>query len=136
MKLVFGLKDGRSIQKEISEDLSRTLWGKKIGDKIAGDSIGFAGYEFLISGGSDYCGFPMRVDVSGPVRKRILAVKGVGLKQVAKGIRVRKTVCGNTLHPKIIQVNVSVLKEGSEPLAPPKEAVKEPAKEKSAAPTA
>lgn len=129
MKLVFGLKDGRSVQKELSEEASRTLWGKKIGDKISGDGLGFAGYEFEITGGSDYCGFPMRRDVAGPVRKRILAVKGVGLKKIAKGIRVRKTVCGNTIHPKIVQVNMRVLKEGKEPLAPKAEGEKAEAKE-------
>ena len=128
MKLVFGLKDGRSVQKELSEDNSRTLWGKKIGDKISGDAIGFAGYEFQVSGGSDYCGFPMRRDVAGPVRKRILAVSGVGLKKIAKGIRVRKTVCGNTIHPKIAQINMRILKEGKEALAPP--AAEKPAEAK------
>ena len=122
MKVVFGLKNGTCVQKELSEDASRSLWGKKITDKLGGDALGFAGYEFQITGGSDYCGFPMRRDVAGPARKKILAIKGVGLKQVAKGVRVRKTVCGNTVHPKIAQINMRVLKEGSTPLAPPKEA--------------
>ena len=34
-------------------------------------------------------------------------------------IRIRKTVCGNTIHPKITQVNLKVTKEGKEPLAAP-----------------
>ena len=121
VKVVFGLKDGRSAQKELADDASKTLWGKKIGDTVAGESIGCSGYEFLVTGGSDYCGIPMRKDVQGAVRKKILAVKGTGLKQLAKGIRVRFTVCGNTIHPKIAQVNMRVVKEGNEPLVAPKE---------------
>ncbi len=116
VKLVIGQKDGKCVQKELAD--AHPLLGKKIGDKITGDSIGFTGYEFQITGGSDYCGFPMRKDVEGFSRKRILAVSGIGLKKKAKGIRQRKTVCGNTIHPKIVQVNMKVLTQGKEPLAP------------------
>jgi len=122
IKIVCGLKDGRSAQKELAEDVSKSLWGKKIGDIVTGDSLGFSGYEFKISGGSDYCGFPMRKDIAGPARRRIFAVQGVGLKKIAKGVRVRKTVCGHTIHPKIAQVNMQVMKEGAEPLVAPKTA--------------
>ena len=120
-KLVFGLKGGRCVQKEVAEPAAKTLIGKQIGDTIQGDTLGFAGYELLITGGSDYCGFPMRKDVPGFARKKILAVKGIGIKKKAQGIRQKKTVCGNTIHPKIAQINVKVVKEGTEPLAPPAE---------------
>lgn len=118
-KLVIGTKEGKCVQKDCPEPQSNSLLGKKIGDKIDGKLLGFEGYEFLLTGGSDYCGFPMRKDVDGVGRKRILAVEGVGLKKKAKGIRVRKTVCGNTVHPKIVQVNLKVLQSGKEPLIPP-----------------
>ncbi len=120
-KLVFGLKNGTSVQKDIQDAEFKFFLGKKVKDHVKGDSFGYPGYEFEIAGGSDYCGFPMRWDVSGFQRKRILAVKGVGLKMAAKGIKQRKTVCGNTIHPKIVQLNLKVLKEGAAPLAPPKE---------------
>jgi small subunit ribosomal protein S6e len=129
MKAVIGVKDGRSVQKEIAEADTKQLLGKKVNDVIKGELFGLTGYEFKITGGSDYCGFPMRADVSGAARRRILAVEGVGLKKEAKGIRIRKTVCGNTIHPKIVQINLKVVKEGSEPLLPPKEAKKEEAKQ-------
>src|SRR3989338_57605 len=115
LKVVIGTKDGKCVQKELPEDQSKSFIGKKIGDKVSGDSLGLSGYEFLITGGSDYCGFPMRKDIEGFARKRILAVQGIGLKKEAKGIRQRKTVCGNTIHPKIAQVNMKVLVEGKEP---------------------
>ena len=119
-KVVIGTKEGKCVQKDIQEPESKSFLGKKIGDTISGDHIGLSGYEFQVTGGSDYCGFPMRKDVEGFARKKILAVEGIGLKKKAKGIRVRKTVCGNTIHPKISQVNLKVTKEGKEPLAMPK----------------
>lgn len=112
-KLVISTKDGKSVQKEVKDLEARGLVGKKIGDVIKGELLGLAGSEFQITGGSDYCGFPMRKDVPGTARKRILAVKGIGIKKKAKGIRQRKTVCGNTIHPRISQVNLKVLKEGA-----------------------
>ncbi len=81
-----------------------------------GDSIGFVDYEFVVTGGSDYCGFPMRKDVEGYARKRILSIQGVGVRKKGKGTRIKKTVCGNTIHPKIAQVNLKVQKEGKEQL--------------------
>ena len=119
-KLVIGNK-GKCVQKELQETEAKLLLGKKIGDVIIGDNIGFSGYEFQITGGSDYCGFPMRKDIDGFARKRIFCVEGIGLKKKAKGVKTRKTVCGNTIHPKISQVNMKVMKEGKEPIvAPPK----------------
>ena len=121
-KLVIGLKSGKCVQKEAKDDTAKPLMGKMIGDKIAGDAMGFAGYEFELTGGSDYCGFPMRKDVKGTARKRILAVVGIGLKKKGKGIRQRKTVAGNTIHSKISQINLKVLKEGKEKLDVPAKA--------------
>ena len=129
-KVVIGTKDGKCVQREVKDANAKNLIGKKIGDKINGDEIGFAGYEFEFTGGSDYCGFPMRKDVRGPGRKRILAVSGVGLKKKRKGMRQRKTVRGNTVSDKITQINLKVLKEGKEKLgAAPKEG-EAPAEEK------
>lgn len=107
-------KTGKSHQRELDETTSRKLIGRKIGDKISGDLIGLEGYEFEITGGSDHCGFPMRKDVKGAVRKKILAVEGVGIKRKGRGIRQRKTVCGNTIGSTIFQVNLKILAEGKE----------------------
>lgn len=141
-KVVIGTKEGKCVQKELNEDQSQSLLDKKIGDSISGDLIGLQGYDLLITGGSDYCGIPMRKDVPGIARKKILTVVGttgvkgfygvkkggkVITKKIKKGIRIRKTVCGNTIHQKTAQVNLKVTKEGSTPLAPKEEP--EPKKE-------
>ncbi|MBI5072341.1 30S ribosomal protein S6e [Candidatus Woesearchaeota archaeon] len=121
-------KKGKCVQKEVSEENSHAFYGKKIGDLIRGEMIDLTGYEFKISGGSDYCGFPMRADVHGLGRRKILLVSGAGAKpykykirkvkpfQFHPGSRQRKTVCGNTIHEKITQVNLLVVKEGAAPL--------------------
>jgi len=128
-KVVIGTKEGKCLQKEVAEPDANSFLGKKLGDKVAGEAIGFTGYEFEITGGSDYAGFPMRKDVQGVGRKRILAIEGIGLKKIAKGLRVRKTVCGNTIHPKIAQINLKITKAGATPLPMPAPKPKEEKKE-------
>lgn len=102
------------------EDAS-SLVGKKIGDKIDGESVGLpSGYELQITGGSDQCGFPMRKDVTGEQRKKILIVGGVGLRNTKrKGKRVRKSVAGNTVHATTSQLNTKVVQWGKEPIEAP-----------------
>ncbi len=128
MKLVIAdPKSGKCYQKVIAEDVARALNGKKIGDSIRGETFDMTGYEFTITGGADYCGFPMRKDIDGPVRKKIMIVSGIGLKKSENGTRHRKTVCGNTIHAKTAQVCLKVTKAGKKPL-------EEPAAEGEAAP--
>ncbi len=123
-------KTALSMQREAKDAAASRLVGLKIGDTVKGEALDLAGYEFEITGGSDYSGFPMRKDVQGPGRKRILAVKGVGVRIAGKGIKQRKTVCGNTIHERIAQVNMKVIKEGQEKIF---EAKAKEASEKAAA---
>ncbi len=109
-------KTGKSIQKELSAEESLPLVGKKIGEKISGDALGYAGYEFEITGGSDSAGMPMRADLPGNGRKRVLAVEGVGIKKQRDGMKRRKLVAGNTISENTAQVNVKVAKAGKAPL--------------------
>lgn len=113
-KLNISEKSGKSKQQEISEEASLALIGKKIGDKVSGDSLGFPGYEFEVTGGSDDSGIPMRSDLPGVSRRRILAVEGIGLKKKDAGVKQRKLIAGNTIHEKTAQVNVKVAKKGKE----------------------
>ena len=125
-------KTGKTVNFVLNDQQSKALYGKKISQKIPGDLIGHDGYEFEITGGSDNCGFPMRKDVEGANRKRLLITGGVGFKPKRKGERRRKSVAGNMVMPKTAQVNLKILKQGKKPLteaAPAKEkAPKEEAK--------
>lgn len=124
-KIVIGTKDGKCVQKEVAEADAKTLIGKKIGDTIKGEIVGLTGYEFIITGGSDYAGFPMRSDIAGAGRKKILAVEGIGMKKKGEGQRQRKTVCGNTIHANTAQINVKVTVEGKTPIVAEPKADKE-----------
>lgn len=107
-------KSALSVQREVKDDQAKPFLGLKIGDTVKGELLDLSGYEFVLTGGSDYCGFPMRRDIPGIARSKILAVQGIGLHKKAKGIRQRKTVCGNTVHDKIVQLNLKVQRLGSD----------------------
>nr|MBI4157017.1 30S ribosomal protein S6e [Candidatus Woesearchaeota archaeon] len=103
-------KDKKSYKKAIDTDLFK---GKKIGDLVPGNSLGLEGYELKITGGSDTSGFPMRPDLKIVGRRKILIVKGIGLRKNRKGIKRRKTVVGNQISLNTKQINLMVTKEGS-----------------------
>jgi small subunit ribosomal protein S6e len=105
-------KSRKAYQKEIEQGQSGLL-GKKIGDKVSGNHIGLSGYELEITGGSDKEGFPMRRDMDGPGRKRILLSHPPGFHPKSKGRRKRKSVRGNTISVSVSQINLKVLTHGS-----------------------
>lgn len=133
-KVVIGTKEGKSYQKEFKGAEAEALQGKSIGETISGDRLGFLGYEFIITGGSDKCGFPLRKGIRA-VRKKILIGKSVGFSgkdrndKKRKGLLVRRVVCGERITDSTHQVNLKVVKVGSSPLAPPAEEKKEAPKE-------
>lgn len=73
-------------------------------------------YELQITGGSDKDGFPMRPDLPGTGRKRLLLSGGVGYNPREKGVRRRKTVRGRVISADTVQINVKVVKHGKIPL--------------------
>lgn len=119
-KVVIGAKDGKCYQKVVSDPLAENLLKKRIGETVSGDLIGFAGYEFQVTGGSDKCGFPMRKGIQQP-RKKVLIGEGVGFcgkdrnGKTQHGLIRRRTVCGEMVTKIIHQVNVKITKEGAEP---------------------
>ena len=121
IKLVFGTKDGKSFQKELKGAQTEALLGKRVGETILGNDLGFPGYEFLLTGGSDICGFPMRKGIQ-ETRKRVLISGGVGFAgfkrdgSKQKGLLRRRTVCGERVTLSTHQVNLKVVKEGAQPL--------------------
>ncbi len=98
------------------ETKSTELIGKRLGDVIDGGIIGLSGYKLRITGGSDKDGFPMRWDVPGAGRKRILIARGPGYRPKEKGIRRRKTVRGKVISEDIRQINMKVEEYGDRPI--------------------
>lgn len=124
-------KTKKCFKKELKDNDCKPLIGKKINETIKGEAIDFPGYEFLITGGSDSSGFPMRWDVDAAGRRKVLLSGGVGIKKKKRtGIRLRKTVAGNEIHENTVQVNMKIVKYGKEPLEKPKEEEKEASDDK------
>lgn len=116
---------------------NEALIGKKIGESFDGKEVSadLTGYTLEITGTSDIAGFPGKKDVDGPALKRVLLTKGFscwtepkGLRKKAvkmpDGLRLKKTVRGNTISKDTIQINTIVKKEGKkkfEEMVPKKE---------------
>jgi small subunit ribosomal protein S6e len=98
---------------QVEKDV-KFLIGKKIGDKFDGSLIGLPGYVLEITGGSDKDGFPMRADLPGTARKKVLLASGPGYRPEKKGVKRRKYVRGNTISEDIAQINCKVVAWGSE----------------------
>ena len=109
-------KARKAYQVEIKSPDADRLIGKKIGEIIKGELVNIPGFEFKITGGSDKQGFPMRADVHGTKRVRILLGSGTGIKVKKKGERKRKSIRGNQIADDIAQINLKVVKEGAKPV--------------------
>ena len=117
MKLVVSdPKTGKTVQVDVPEDKRVLIAGKKIGDELAGDDFGLAGYTLKLTGGSDDSGFPMRASISGARKLKSLVSGGPGFKPKLKGQRKKKMFRGDTYSSEITQINSMVVKAGAEPL--------------------
>jgi small subunit ribosomal protein S6e len=81
----------------VPEDVAIKLSGLKIKDEFDGGLIGLPGKRLRITGGTDATGIPMRPDVPGASRKRILISNPPGFHPREEGERRRKLVRGNTI---------------------------------------
>jgi len=122
---------GKAWKLELESD---SLAGKKLGEKLEGKELSndLAGYELIITGASDFAGFPHKKDVEGSELRKVLLTKGWGMKQKQKGLRRKKTVRGTQISDKTVQINMNVTTAGNKKLAEifpeqnkPKEAKKE-----------
>jgi len=104
---------GRAKTYVVKGDAAYRLIGLKIGDIIDGSVISdeLKGKKLQIRGGSDSSGFPMRPDIPGGVKKRVLLSGPPGFHPREKGERRRKMVRGNTITEDIVQINVKILTE-------------------------
>ncbi len=105
-------ENGRAYKVPLSEEDMRSIVGRRIGEVIEGSAIGLPGVKIQLTGGSDRDGFPMRRDVHGAVRRRILLRSPPGFRPKERGEVRRKRVRGNVYVPEIVQVNAKVLEKG------------------------
>ncbi len=95
---------GKSIIKELKDSDANPLLGLTVGQETDAALVGLQG-KLKITGGSDKSGVPMRGDVLGGSRKRVLISQGVGLQDTERGLRKRKLLRGNTISEEIYQIN-------------------------------
>ena len=115
IKIVIGTKSGKTFQKELTSEEAESLYGKILGEELNGELFGLSGVKLSITGGSDAQGFPMRKDLPGTRRKKLLITKSLGFKGTLRGkrfggLRVKRSVSGNTVHEKTHQLNLKVTK--------------------------
>ena len=114
--VVNDIESGKSYNIAVSGHHANSLIGKKINDEVDGIFVSLPGYKLKITGGTDKDGFPMRYDIPGSTRRRLLLSKGLGFKPIERGKRKKKSVRGNTINQEIVQVNMKVTKPGSKPI--------------------
>ena len=114
--VVNDVKGGKSHQVQISGHHANSLIGKKIGDEVDGIFISLPGYKLSITGGTDKNGFPMRNDLPGTIRRRLLLSKSKGFHPKENGLRHKKSIRGNTVNQDLVQINMKVTKYGSKPV--------------------
>ncbi|HUV02130.1 MAG TPA: 30S ribosomal protein S6e [Desulfobacteria bacterium] len=111
-------KTGKAYKVEGKDAEANALFiGKRVGNVVDADILGLGGYALEITGGSDKQGMPMRKDVGGMARKRILITDPPGYQLKEQGKRRRKSVRGNEISTEISQINVTVKEYGKKSLA-------------------
>ena len=88
----------------------------KMGDEFDGLFVSLPGYKLQITGGSDKDGFPMRNDLPGQQRKKVVLSGGTGFHPRNDGQRRRKYIRGNTISADIVQINLKVTSYGPRPI--------------------
>ena len=127
-KLTISDIKGKSVSKELKDSDANQFLGLQLGNETDASIVGLTG-KLKLTGGSDKSGVPMRSDLHGGARKRILLVKGVGLQDTEHGIRKRKLMRGNLVSEEIYQVNCKF--DGELPVeAPVEEATEEKTEDK------
>jgi small subunit ribosomal protein S6e len=114
--VIADVKNGKAYQATVSGQHANRLMGMKIGDEFDGLFVSLPGYKLKITGGSDKDGYPMRDDLPGQQRKKIVLSGGVGFHPKNDGQRRRKYVRGNTISADIVQINLTVTSYGPRPI--------------------
>jgi small subunit ribosomal protein S6e len=99
-------------QLTLDDEKSRLFIGKRIKESVDASIIGLKG-KLVITGGTDSSGFPMRPDLPGPAKKKVLLSGPPGYRPKRRGERRRKTIRGDTITDDIVQIN-TVLKREAE----------------------
>ena len=102
---------GTSKVVELEEARAVPFIGRKIGEVVDGAVVDLPAHKLQIRGGSDRDGVPIRPNVHGGVRRKVVLSGGVGFNPQGKGERRRKTVRGNVITDEIVQINTKIIEK-------------------------
>ena len=117
-------KTGKSYNVAVSGHHANSLIGISIGETVDGIFVGLPGYKLQITGGSDKNGTPMRKDLPGNKRVRLLLSDSLGFHTVTqtrngkkkdktyKGERKRVAIRGCQISAEIVQINMAISEYG------------------------
>ncbi len=106
---------GTSKVLELEEARAAPFIGRRIGETMDGSIVDMPATKVQIKGGSDKDGVPMRPDVHGGVRRKVVLSGGVGFNPTKGGERKRKAVRGNIITDEIAQINMKIVEQPSKP---------------------
>ena len=102
---------GTSQKVELEDNRMGPLVGRRIGEVIDGTVADLAGHKLQLTGGTDKDGIPMRPDVHGSAKSRIILSGGVGYRPKRKGERKRGVVRGNTVSVDTTFLNFKIVEK-------------------------
>jgi small subunit ribosomal protein S6e len=105
-------KTGKSYNVAVSGHHANSLIGVTIGETVDGVFFGLPEYKIRITGGSDSNGTPMRKDLPGNKRLRLLLSDGKGFHERYAGERKRTSIRGNAISAEIVQINAVIEEYG------------------------
>ncbi|MBT0159008.1 30S ribosomal protein S6e [Candidatus Bathyarchaeota archaeon A05DMB-2] len=104
-------ENGTSKVVELEEARAASFIGRKIGETVEGAVVDLPAYKLQIMGGSDKDGIPMRPNVHGGVRRKVVLSGGAGFNPKDKGQRRRKMVRGDVITDEIVQINTKIIEK-------------------------
>ena len=110
--IINDVKTGKSYNVAVSGHHANSLIGKNIGEIVDGIFVGLPGYKLKITGGSDNTGVPMRGDMPGNKRRKLLMADGQSFHEKYPGQRKRVAIRGATISSSIVQINMAVAEYG------------------------
>lgn len=102
---------GTSQKVELEDARMTPLIGRRIGEVLDGSVANLPGHRIQLTGGCDKDGIPMRPDVHGGVKARVVLSGGVGYKPKNRGERRRVTVRGNIVTADTTFLNFKVVEK-------------------------
>ena len=110
--VVNDVKTGKSYNVTVKGNHAASLTRTSLGDVIDGSFVWLPGYKLKITGGSDKTGTPMRSDLPGNRKVKLLISDGLGFHEKYRGERKRTAICGRVISESIVQINMKVTEYG------------------------